>query len=114
MKLVLDLPQIYTKPSLQALMDALDLLELKPPSWGAKDENRTRCVQDDPQAIAAYLTKFVSNSLKWLDNDNDREAVWELASRRLSERSGRTGTCFQKNVARNLVLVGKGEKQIEI
>lgn len=86
---VLDLPQIYTRPSLEELTEALNLLELEPPSWDAKDA-RSGVVQDNPQAIASYLTKIVSSSLKWLD-DGAKEIVWELASRRLSERSGRTG-----------------------
>ena len=88
-KLVLDLPQIYTKPSLDVLIEALNLLELGPPSWDASDA-REPPVQDDPQAIASYLTKIVSSPLKWLDDDG-REQIWDLASRRLSERSGRTG-----------------------
>jgi hypothetical protein len=88
--IVLDLPQIYTRPDFDALKAALNLLELKPMSWSKDKKEEHETVQDDPQAIASYLTKVVSNGLKWM-TDEEREEIWELASRRLSERSGRTG-----------------------
>ncbi|KAJ9659119.1 Protein-lysine N-methyltransferase rrg1 [Neophaeococcomyces mojaviensis] len=43
----------------------------------------------DPVGIPRYLTTIISSSLKWLD-DHEQEQVWEAASKRLSERSGRS------------------------
>lgn len=39
--------------------------------------------------LAGYLTQIVSSSLSWLDEPS-REEIWELASTRLAERSGRS------------------------
>jgi len=87
-----DLPQLYTRPLVQALVDALSLLR-KPtstfdadPSGSNEQDTNT---QVDPSGVPRYLTSIISSSLNWLA-ENDRERVWELASLRLSERSGRS------------------------
>lgn len=101
---MLDLPQIYTRPSADTLLETLDLLTLAPQSWDVeKDANtelahpehreqhaRRRAVQVNPEGVTRYLTSIVSNPLKWIDDDETREAIWDQASLRLSERSGRT------------------------
>lgn len=84
----MDLPQIYTKPSYEELVLALTSLQLEPPSWTLEKEHTK---VEDSKAVAAYLTQIVSNGLKWLENDEQRERIYEIASKRLSERSGRTG-----------------------
>ena len=43
------------------------------------------------EGVPAYLTKIVSSPLAWIEDDVDKERIWEAASQRLSERSGRTG-----------------------
>lgn len=45
----------------------------------------------DPREIAAYLSTIIKSPLSWLE-DEDREAIWDEASRRFSERCGRSGT----------------------
>lgn len=85
---VLDLPQLYTKPSYEALLDALNRLQVKPPSWTS---NGVPVVSEDRAAIAFYLSKVVGSSLKWLEKEDHKEEIWELASKRLSERAGRSG-----------------------
>jgi hypothetical protein len=45
----------------------------------------------DPSGVTRYLTSIVSSSLSWLDTDELREAIWDTAAARLSERAGRTG-----------------------
>lgn len=42
-----------------------------------------------PSEVPRYLTNIISSSLSWLSPE-DAEAVWDGASARLSERSGRT------------------------
>ena len=101
---VLDLPQLYTKPSATTLLETLELLTLTPQSWDVdKDANtelghpahteqqaRRRAVQVNPEGVTRYLTSIVSNPLKWIHDDEAKEEIWNQASSRLSERSGRT------------------------
>ncbi|KFY26599.1 hypothetical protein V493_03990, partial [Pseudogymnoascus sp. VKM F-4281 (FW-2241)] len=86
---VFDLPQLYTKPSSVSLLVALVSLKVKPISWDVTDVDHDR-PREDKNAIATYLTKIVSSGLTWLSEDEQVE-VWEQASIRLSERSGRNG-----------------------
>ncbi|CAI7666780.1 unnamed protein product [Penicillium pancosmium] len=86
---VLDLPQIYKKPSGTELLKALALLTLQPRSFGiTADAVKGPAVQ--PEGVTRYLTSIISSPLSWLDTEELQEAVWDAASARLSERSGRT------------------------
>lgn len=102
---VLDLPQLYTEPSAKALLNALALLAYAPPSWECSDDdepnkgyhgsdnqrlNRAETVEVSPEGVTQYLTGIVSNGLRWIQDDEAREKIWNQASARLSERSGRT------------------------
>ena len=87
---VLDLPQIYQKPSSEVLLGVLNDVALDPPSWDAVPENpRKRTIAED--GLPAYLTKIIASPLTWIEDDEEKEKIWEAASQRLSERSGRTG-----------------------
>ncbi|PHH85272.1 hypothetical protein CDD83_670 [Cordyceps sp. RAO-2017] len=91
----LDFPQMWQKPSLDALLGTLAALELRPPAWGASSPSPPDQDQEhEPLArkgdVTRYLSTIVKSPLGWLDDDDDRERVWELASRRMSERCGRT------------------------
>lgn len=79
-----------SRPSFESLTDTLALLQLKPPSWGSEQEEKQTCPEDS-KAVAAYLTQIVSSSLKWLKDDEQREIIYDMASKRLSERTGRSG-----------------------
>ncbi|KAJ5162017.1 hypothetical protein N7492_007409 [Penicillium capsulatum] len=86
---VFDLPQIYQKPSGTDLVKALTLLTLQPRAFGTTAEVvKGPAVQ--PAGVTRYLTSIISSSLSWLDTEELREAVWDGAAARLSERSGRT------------------------
>ncbi|KAF2680963.1 hypothetical protein K458DRAFT_406732 [Lentithecium fluviatile CBS 122367] len=92
---VLDFPQLYTKPSAESLLDTLSLLTSAPPSWEsnhteASVENEPTTAQVNPEGVTRYLTSIVSSSLKWIEDDEVKEQIWNQASLRLSERSGRT------------------------
>ncbi|KEQ59161.1 uncharacterized protein M437DRAFT_57218 [Aureobasidium melanogenum CBS 110374] len=87
--LVLDLPQIYTKPSSQQLLDTLSLLSLEPQSWDKAATQTKPKVR--PNGLPQYLTRIVSSPLHWIEDDVEKEKIWDSASLRLSERSGRTG-----------------------
>lgn len=90
---MLDLPQIYEKPSGTDLLKALALLTVQPRTFGtAADAVKGPAVQ--PAGVTRYLTSIISSPLSWLDTEELREAVWDTAAARLSERSGRTGKVF--------------------
>jgi predicted nicotinamide N-methyase len=95
---VLDLPQLYTKPSAHQLMGALTSLKLSMPSWDveevtSKSQTFVRSQNDelDNRGLSAYLTSIIASSLNWIESDDLREDIWQQASARLSERSGRSG-----------------------
>ena len=94
---VLDLPQLYARPTASELLQTLQLLAIKPPSW-----NHDSCQQKNQvseEGIPKYLTGIVASKLTWVDEDR-KEEIWETASKRLSERSGRTGTEFLRGLLR--------------
>lgn len=87
---VLDLPQLYQKPSGTDLVKALALLSLQPRTFGTTaDVVKGPAVQ--PAGVTRYLTSIIASPLAWLDTEELREAIWDTAAARLSERSGRTG-----------------------
>jgi hypothetical protein len=88
---VFDLPQLYQKPSGTDLVKALALLSLKPRTFGTTADVVVKGPAVQPEGVTRYLTSIIASSLAWLDTDELREAIWDAASARLSERSGRTG-----------------------
>jgi hypothetical protein len=87
---VLDLPQLYTKPSTTDLLMALDLLTVLPGSFGSAGQAKNRQIAQ-PASVSRYLTSIISSSLSWLESDEVREAIWDAAAARLSQHSGRAG-----------------------
>ena len=94
---MLDLPQLYTKPTGAEILKALELLRTKPRTFSITadpdeqdKDNRWR----QSSAATRYLTSIISSSLSWLESDELREDAWDAASARLSERSGRAGKGF--------------------
>ena len=86
---VLDIPQLYSKPSAESLLDAISLLAIPPPSWAPEAEKiKPASISED--GVPSYLTRIVSSPLAWIHSDTNKEAIWEAASKRLAERSGRT------------------------
>lgn len=84
---MLDLPQLYQRPSASALLDALALLSLEPSAFVIGESPSQFQVAE--QGVPQYLTSIVSSSLAWIDDDLVKESIWAAASTRLSERSGR-------------------------
>lgn len=105
---VFDLPQLYTRPSAEDILDALALLTSAPPSWEGSDVEGTlnragqigkrksarltpgKNVRVNPEGVTRYLTGIVSSDLRWIQDDVVKEEIWNQASLRLSERSGRS------------------------
>lgn len=69
----------------------LELLDLPLPAFGLPDQSPDNRVTVHPEGVSAYLTKIVASPLSWLQSDHERETILDLASHRLSQRSGRTG-----------------------
>ncbi|KAL4774658.1 VPS28 protein-domain-containing protein [Aspergillus nidulans var. acristatus] len=87
---VLDLPQIYMKPSGTELLQTLDLLTIKPRNFGVSPHESAKRRTVESTGLTRYLTSIIASPLSWLDTDELREAIWDAAAARLSERSGRT------------------------
>ncbi|KAI4277515.1 MAG: hypothetical protein LQ337_001733 [Flavoplaca oasis] len=81
-----DLPQLYTRPSSANLLRTLEHLKIKPAAWGDAET----ASQHDEANLPRYLTGIVASSLAWIKEEGVREQIWEAASCRLSERSGRS------------------------
>jgi predicted nicotinamide N-methyase len=94
---VLDLPQLYTKPSAPTLLSTLADLSVQPLSWDKSSRSGVNASESlrprrkiNNEGVPQYLTKIISSPLVWIEDDADKEQIWEAASQRLSERSGRT------------------------
>ncbi|MCJ1229818.1 hypothetical protein MMC12_006488 [Toensbergia leucococca] len=88
---VFDLPQLYSRPPAYVLLQALESLAVKPISWDSaieNDEEEEDEISED--GIPRYLTGIIKSPLAWIENEVEKEQIWESASMRLSERSGRT------------------------
>lgn len=91
-----DLPQMWQKPAAADLLEALESLRVDPPVWNLKVSRSEILREQDTtvqhrREIAGYLSTIIKSSLAWMDDEEDREAVWNEASRRLTERCGRSG-----------------------
>ncbi|CAK3766999.1 -lysine N-methyltransferase rrg1 [Lecanosticta acicola] len=100
---VLDLPQLHTEPTPDALLATLADLSSEPAAWeptpktaappsplsGASTPiRRKRRIRSE--GVPRYLTNIISSPLAWIEDDGEKERVWEAASQRLAERSGRS------------------------
>lgn len=91
-----ELPVLRKKPSYLTLLKTLKELELTPSSWSGNSNNDPTT---EGKTLSQYLLSIISSDLIWLDKDgHESEAVndqknelWELASKRLAERCGRSG-----------------------
>ncbi|KAL5594303.1 hypothetical protein BROUX41_001245 [Berkeleyomyces rouxiae] len=94
---VLDLPQLWQKPSFDGLLLCLQSLEIQPKAWirgtASKQDKmqtgRRMNSHQHSQEIAIYLSSIIKSPLMWLESDEEREVVWDEACKRISERSGR-------------------------
>ncbi|KAI2604276.1 putative methyltransferase-domain-containing protein [Hypoxylon fragiforme] len=89
-----DFPQIWQRPSFEELLASLKRLQVEPPIW--KPGTPRQVIVDTyynaasyRREVAAYLASIIQSSLGWIQDDDEKEALWDEASRRLSERCGR-------------------------
>lgn len=92
----LDYPQIWQRPSYADLAEVLKSLELTPPIWNHK--RRRSDILEEQESLASqrkgdvtrYLSSIIGSSLEWIKDDDEKEAIWTQASKRITERCGRT------------------------
>jgi hypothetical protein len=97
MSLLVALPRLQDKPSFHELCAALDCLAIQPTSWSSDKPQEPAA--EDVKDVNTYLLAVISSGLKWLKVDSDdgqtevdpKEVVWDMASRRMAERCGRSG-----------------------
>lgn len=111
-----ELAHLWQKPTCEELLACLARLRLEPPVWNLKI-SRAEILQKqqqqkqhivDSREIISYLSAIIKSTLGWIDDYDEKELVWEEASKRLTERCGRTGnvpsrsrhtiTCQQNSV----------------
>jgi predicted nicotinamide N-methyase len=80
--LVLDLPQLYQHPTTNELLRVLDWIEIKPATRSV-----VKVINKD---VVRYLTSIIGSQLQWIEDEEQKEKIKELASLRLNERAGRT------------------------
>jgi hypothetical protein len=97
----MDLPNVRNKPSYNAILSALQALQIQPNSW-SKISNAEKSSANDQAVIQRFLMSIIASDLEWLQEspgfDGDvlaaqeqRETLFDLASRRIAERCGRSG-----------------------
>ncbi|POR32741.1 Protein-lysine N-methyltransferase EFM2 [Tolypocladium paradoxum] len=91
----LDFPQVWQRPSYEALLATLASLELNPPIWNHRRKRSDILHEQESLAsqrkgeVTRYLSTIIKSPLAWIDDEDRREHLWEQASRRMSERCGR-------------------------
>lgn len=91
-----ELPHLWQKPTFEVLLNSLKTLRVKPRIWNlhvsrADILKEQAATVHDRREVISFLSAIVKSSLAWLDSDDEREMIWEEASKRMSERCGRTG-----------------------
>lgn len=86
---VFDLPQLYTKPPADDILQALDIFTIRPHTFAQSSAQNITHLQDGD--ICRYLTSIIGSPLAWIESDTLKEKIWDTASSRLCERAGRNG-----------------------
>jgi hypothetical protein len=97
----MDLPNIRKKPSYDAILSALQALQVQPNSW-IRLSDAEKSPASDQAVVQRFLMSIIASDLEWLQEspgfDGDvlaaqeqRETLFDLASRRIAERCGRSG-----------------------
>jgi hypothetical protein len=96
----MELPNLRKQPSYDTLLRALLALKFEPATW---DVAGISVESDEQVAALRFLNSIISSDLDWLDNSysyngtalsyaDQRDMLLGLASKRMAERCGRTGT----------------------
>jgi hypothetical protein len=97
----MDFPNLRKQPTYGMLLDTLQTLEIQPSSW-TKSFAAEKSSPTDQAAVLRFLMSVIASDLEWLQDPIDvrgniltaleqRETLFDLASRRIAERCGRSG-----------------------
>ncbi|RYC59856.1 hypothetical protein CHU98_g6350 [Xylaria longipes] len=91
-----DFPQLWQRPSFEDLLTCLNELHIEPRVWTSAASEKTLQEGQENTAryrrdVISYLATIVGSALRWLKDDEQREAIWDAASHCLSQRCGRAG-----------------------
>jgi hypothetical protein len=91
-----ELPHLWQKPAYDVLLASLKKLHVEPRVWSTQISRadvlkEQAATAHDRREMVSFLSTVIKSSLAWLDSDDEREVIWEEASKRMSERCGRTG-----------------------
>lgn len=64
---------------------------MRPPTFDGLKNAASEVREIIPTGVAQYLTSIISSELSWVECPDMKESIWDAASIRLSERSGRMG-----------------------
>lgn len=90
-----DFPQMWQRPSYDELFALLQSLALAPPVWSHRQKQADILAHQESLAtqrkaeVTRYLASVIKSPLAWIGDYDQQEALWELASKRMSERCGR-------------------------
>jgi len=96
----MDLPSLRKRPTYGVLLNALQALEVQPNSWS---KSITVELSSTEQAtVQRFLMSIIASDLEWLQDSTglggeiltaleQKELLFDLASRRVAERCGRSG-----------------------
>ncbi|KAK9358355.1 putative methyltransferase-domain-containing protein [Lipomyces starkeyi] len=82
----LDLPSLRSKPSTQVLLAVLCTYARSQGKNFVGDEEYIPA----PAGFVDWATRVVGSGLEWIEDEDDRELIWDSASTRIAERCGRT------------------------
>lgn len=91
-----DFPQMWERPSLDTLTSILHGLEISPPIWNHRRRRSDVLAEQETlighrkSEVTRYLSSVIKSPLTWIEDDDEKELIWTLASKRMSERCGRT------------------------
>lgn len=95
-------PDLWQKPAYEHLLAFLMGLEVRPLVWGVNVSTPADIMHheslrvQDRREISRFLSSVISSNLTWIEDEDRREEIWNVASRRLAERCGRTGGLFSR------------------
>jgi hypothetical protein len=90
-----DYPQMWQKPAYEELLACLESLKILAPVWNPKQRQSDILQAQEASSlyrreISIYLSSIIKSGLGWIEDDDQKEMLWTEASRRMSERCGRT------------------------
>ena len=109
---MLSLVELWRKPAYEPLLQCLEGFEVKPPVWGVNVSTASDIMYHEisqaveRREIIRFLSSVISSNLAWIEDEDQREEIWNTASRRLAERCGRTGGLPSRLIMQYLSTIG--------